>query len=135
MAIPILIPVVSAAAASIIKDKKIRKVLIWTAIAGGVVILYPLFKKTIQISTALGPVTVPEMTQKPEVIPSNATILTRLYSWGGLENFLKELQGKGIRIVKMNTVRKGQAFAIDPKAIVWLSRDGKTAYAEYITYV
>ena len=135
MAIPVLIPIALGALSTISKDKKLRKMVTIAALITGGIVLYPLIKKRIQISIALSPVTVTPLTDKPLTVPANAEILARLYSWGGLENFIMDLKNKGIQIVKVTTMRKGRIFVIDPKAIVWISKDGKTAYAEYITYV
>jgi len=137
MALPLaaLIPAVTAVWGQTLKDKRVRKIVTTASIIGGVIILYPILKKTIQVSIALSPVTTSPQTDKPITVPVNAEILARLYSWGGLETFIKELEGKGIQVIKVTTTRKSRIFVIDPKAIVWISKDGKTAYAEYITYV
>ena len=137
MAIPLvaIIPAVTAVWGQTLKDKRVRKIITTASIIAGAIILYPILKKTIQVSVALSPVTTSPQTDKPIAVPTNAEILARLYSWGGLETFIKELEGKGIQVIKVTTTRKSRIFVIDPKAIVWISKDGKTAYAEYITYV
>ena len=137
MAMPLIaiIPAATALWGQTLKDKRVRKIITIASVIGGALILYPILKKTIQVSVALSPVTTTPQTDKPFTIPANAEILARLYSWGGLENFIEELKGKGINVVKLTSTRKGRIFVIDPKGIVWISKDGKTAYAEYITYV
>jgi len=137
MALPLIaiIPAATALWGQTLKDERVRKIVTTASIIGGAIILYPILKKTIQVSVALSPVTTSPQTDKPITVPTNAEILARLYSWGGLETFIKELEGKGINVLKLTTTRKSRIFVIDPKAIVWISKDGKTAYAEYITYV
>ena len=135
MAISVLIPIALGAVSAISKDKKLRRTVTIAALVTGGIVLYPLIRKAIQVSIALSPVTTSPQTDKPITVPANAEILARLYSWGGLETFIKELEGKGIQVIKVTTTRKSRIFVIDPKAIVWISKDGKTAYAEYITYV
>ena len=137
MALPLIaiIPAATALWGQTLKDERVRKIVTTASIIGGAIILYPILKKTIQVSVALSPVTTSPQTDKPITVPINAEILARLYSWGGLETFIKELEGKGINVLKLTTTRKSRIFVIDPKAIVWISKDGKTAYAEYITYV
>ena len=130
-----LIPVGTALWGQTLKDEKVRKIITIGSVIAGAIILYPILKKTIQVSVALSPVTTSPQTDKPITVPTGAEILARLYSWGGLETFIKELEGKGINVIKVTTTRKSRIFVIDPKAIVWISKDGKTAYAEYITYV
>ena len=136
MAIPLvaIIPAATALWGQTLKDERVRKIVTTASIIGGAIILYPILKKTIQVSVALSPVTTSPQTDKPITVPINAEILARLYSWGGLETFIKELEGKGINVIKLTTTRKSRIFVIDPKAIVWISKDGRTAYAEYITY-
>ena len=137
MALPLIaiIPAATALWGQTLKDERVRKIVTTASIIGGAIILYPILKKTIQVSVALSPVTTSPQTDKPITVPINAEILARLYSWGGLETFIKELEGKGINVIKLTTTRKSRIFVIDPKAIVWISKDGRTAYAEYITYV
>jgi len=83
----------------------------------------------------LQPITTTELTNKPTTIPQDATILNRMYTYSGAENVIKQLQNQGINVVRVATTRKGRIFVIDPKVVIWLSADGKTAYAEFINYV
>jgi len=83
----------------------------------------------------LQPITTTELTDKPIAIPKDATILARIYTYSGADNTVQKLEAQGIKVVKVTSTRKGRIFVIDPKVVIWLSADGKTAYREDINYV